>query len=65
MIDIGGTETEMLVHAPADLKEKVAKASPIGRIATVDDIADSVALIASESSRWISAQAILVNGGAT
>jgi NAD(P)-dependent dehydrogenase (short-subunit alcohol dehydrogenase family) len=54
----------MFARASAQLKEMVAKASPFGRIATVDDIADSVALIASESGRWISAQAILVNGGA-
>lgn len=32
------------------------------RVGTVQDLGDAVALLASESGRWISGQAIHVNG---
>jgi NAD(P)-dependent dehydrogenase (short-subunit alcohol dehydrogenase family) len=37
-------------------------ASPQKRMGLPNDIGDAVALIASESARWISGQSILVNG---
>jgi enoyl-[acyl-carrier-protein] reductase (NADH) len=49
--------------SPAIL-EAMANISPFKRIGTVSDIGDSVALLVSESARWISGQAILITGGA-
>lgn len=37
--------------------------SAFNRLGTVEDVADSVALIASEEARWITGQNIRVSGG--
>jgi NAD(P)-dependent dehydrogenase (short-subunit alcohol dehydrogenase family) len=61
---IGPVETFMYrqgVTTP-DAKAFMTNISPFKRIGTVDDLGAAVALIASESARWISGQSIRVDG---
>lgn len=47
------------------LKKGVLARSPWGRLGTPEDIADVVEFLASEKSRWITGQSIVVDGGYT
>lgn len=60
----GATSPGMFDNASAELQEAAASSSPFGRIGESKDIADVVAFLASEASRWITGQQIVVNGGA-
>lgn len=63
---IGPTDTDMLAPsvANAGVRAYFEGITPFKRLGTVADIADSVALITSESARWISGQNIVVAGAA-
>jgi 3-oxoacyl-[acyl-carrier protein] reductase len=37
--------------------------TPLGRVGKVDDIADAALFLASDESRWITGEEILVGGG--
>jgi NAD(P)-dependent dehydrogenase (short-subunit alcohol dehydrogenase family) len=52
---------ELLVD---DTTRTAAMASPLGRMGTPEDIADVVAFLASEASRWVTGQNLCVDGGA-
>jgi len=43
--------------------ERLAAQAPLGRIGTVDDVADLVTLLLDDRSGWVTGQNILVNGG--
>jgi len=58
----GLVETEGLVLPPEEL-DKLIASTPLGRMAQSQDIADIVAYLASEQSRWITGQAIRAAGG--
>jgi 3-oxoacyl-[acyl-carrier protein] reductase len=62
----GTTDTDMLAPLVADPNTRAyfSSLSPLNRLGTVGDVADSVSLITSESARWISGQNIIVAGGA-
>jgi len=60
----GSVETEMIQGAAEDVKEGLrAKASVEHRLGTTDDIAQVVAFLAGEGSRWVNGQCIGVHGG--
>jgi 3-oxoacyl-[acyl-carrier protein] reductase len=61
----GPIDAGFLDKAPADYKQRLSKASPMGRLGTPEDIADVVAFLASDASRWISGQHLVVDGAAT
>jgi 3-oxoacyl-[acyl-carrier protein] reductase len=61
----GPTIPGMFEWAPPDFRAQAAALSPFNRLGTPGDIADVVAFLASDQSRWITGQHILVNGGAT
>jgi len=48
---------------PEDQKEFLANQIPLGRLGTVDEIAESVLFLAAESGAYITAQTIHVTGG--
>ncbi|MEU5208349.1 SDR family oxidoreductase [Streptomyces sp. NPDC020742] len=50
-------------EANAEAREWVAAMSPLGRIADTTDIADVVAFLASDDSRWVTGQWIDATGG--
>lgn len=60
----GVTDTALAKGLPPDFKQRVAESSPFGRIGQPEDIADVICYLASEGSRWVTGQHIVVNGGA-
>jgi hypothetical protein len=59
----GGTMTSMTAWLTDDLRSGIEKATPLGRMAMPDDIADVVAFLASDSARWITGRTLLADGG--
>jgi 3-oxoacyl-[acyl-carrier protein] reductase len=61
----GLTETEGVRNSPNGEEFRTAAISrtPLGRVGKVDDIADAALFLASEDSRWITGETILVGGG--
>ena len=62
----GFTDTEGVRAMPEDSPEfrnyAVAR-TPLGRVGTADDIASAALFLASDDSRWITGEEILVGGG--
>ena len=59
----GFIETDMTNKLPEDQKVALASQIPMARLGTVDEIAQSVLFLASESGSYITAQTLHVNGG--
>jgi 3-oxoacyl-[acyl-carrier protein] reductase len=59
----GATATPMTAWLSDDLRRGIEQATPLGRMAVPDDVADVVAFLASEGSRWVTGRTILVDGG--
>ena len=59
----GFIETDMTDKLPEDQKVALASQIPMARLGTVDEIAQSVLFLASESGSYITAQTLHVNGG--
>jgi len=59
----GFIKTDMTDALPEEQKEFLANQIPLGRLGTVDEIAESVLFLAGESGSYITAQTIHVNGG--
>jgi 3-oxoacyl-[acyl-carrier protein] reductase len=59
----GATVTPMTAWLTEDLRRAIEKATPLGRMAMPADVADVVAFLASDESRWITGRTILVDGG--
>jgi len=59
----GFIKTDMTDALPEEQKEFLANQIPLGRLGTVDEIAESVLFLAAESGAYITAQTIHVNGG--
>jgi len=59
----GFIKTDMTDSLPEEQKEFLANQIPLGRLGTVDEIAESVLFLAGESGGYITAQTIHVNGG--
>ena len=59
----GATATPMTAWLSDDLRRGIEQATPLGRMAMPDDVADVVAFLASEGSRWVTGRTILVDGG--
>jgi 3-oxoacyl-[acyl-carrier protein] reductase len=59
----GFIETDMTDNLPADQKAVLANQIPMGRLGTVDEVAQAVLFLASDSGAYITAQTLHVNGG--
>ena len=59
----GFIKTDMTDALPKEQKEFLANQIPLGRLGTVDEIAESVLFLAGGSGGYITAQTIHVNGG--
>jgi enoyl-[acyl-carrier-protein] reductase (NADH) len=53
---------DLMAPAFESRREFFINISPLKRVGTISDIGDAVGLFASESSRWISGQAVYVAG---
>jgi 3-oxoacyl-[acyl-carrier protein] reductase len=61
----GAVKTEMIARISQEALDGIAAKTPLGRIATPEDIADTIAFFASDDARWITGRTILVDGGVT
>ena len=59
----GFIKTDMTDALPKEQKEFLANQIPLGRLGTVNEIAESVLFLAGESGGYITAQTLHVNGG--
>ncbi|HWG26282.1 SDR family oxidoreductase [Actinospica sp.] len=60
----GPTATPLFLDGKSgQLIEQLAKAAPLERIGTPDDIAESVAFLAGPGGRWVNGQVLYANGG--
>ena len=59
----GFIKTDMTDKLPEDQKAALASQIPMARLGTVDEIAQSVLFLASDSGSYITAQTLHVNGG--
>src|SRR5690606_24977853 len=64
-ISPGPVETDFFMRGKsAELVASITRMIPLGRLGRPDDIADTVAFLASPESGWINGQTIRANGGA-
>ena len=59
----GFIETDMTDNLPEEQKAVLASQIPMGRLGTVNEIAQAVLFLASDSGSYITAQTLHVNGG--
>ncbi|KAH8812678.1 hypothetical protein F5884DRAFT_855973 [Xylogone sp. PMI_703] len=67
-VSVGFVETDIIAAMPEEQKQilkegNAAKAAAAPRGGTPDDVAQVVAFLASESSRWVTGSAVSANGG--
>jgi 3-oxoacyl-[acyl-carrier protein] reductase len=61
----GFFESDMTAEVTDANRERILRRTPIGRLATVDDVANAVMFLASPSAAVITGQTIVVDGGIT
>jgi len=59
----GYTETDMVKAVPEDVLASIIKMIPVGRLGSVEDIANAVLYLASENAGFITGETLNVNGG--
>lgn len=59
----GFIDTDMTKALPDMIKEEMLKRIPLRRLGEVEDIAETVAFLASDSAKYITGETIHVNGG--
>ena len=59
----GFIQTEMTESLPAKVKEEMLARIPLGRFGTPEEVAQTVAFLASEAAAYLTGQVIHVNGG--
>jgi 3-oxoacyl-[acyl-carrier protein] reductase len=62
-VNCGIVETEMVAGIQGEAREHLLSLIPMGRIGQTRDIADVVAFLASDASRWITGEEISASGG--
>lgn len=60
----GPTATELFLDGkPPELVDRLAKAAPLERLGTPEDIANTVAFLVGPEGEWVNGQTLRVNGG--
>ncbi len=65
-VNPGMVETEGVKAAgfsESEFRKMIESQTPLGRIGTVDDIAPAVLYLASDDSRWMTGESIVISGG--
>lgn len=63
MVAPGATETSSTAFMAPEVRTWIEQKTPAGRIAKPEDIANVIAMLASEQSQWINGQYLQVDGG--
>ncbi len=59
----GLTDTDATAPQPPEMKQAVARATPLRRVGQPRDLGGVVAFLCSEEARWITGQYLALNGG--
>ena len=59
----GFIETDMTASLTDEVRAEYAKAIPLKRMGTAQEVADAVAFLASDKAAYITGQVLAVNGG--
>ena len=59
----GFIDTDMIKAIPEEKKEEYLKEIPLGRLGTVEEVANVVALLASDATSYVTGQVIVMDGG--
>ena len=59
----GFIDTEMVANLPDSARSEYLKLIPVGRLGTVDEVADAVAFLVRPAAAYVTGQVIGVNGG--
>jgi 3-oxoacyl-[acyl-carrier protein] reductase len=62
-VNPGSSPTEMMVGWPQEILDGIVKNTPLGRMCQPEDIADTVAFLASDAARFVHGETVEVNGG--
>ncbi len=57
-------ETEMSAQWPAEMRERIVRSIPLGRLGQPSEVAEAVAFLASEAAGYITGATLDINGGA-
>ena len=65
---VGFVATDLLANMPDDQREQIkeynaSRSAAANRVGEPDDIAQVVAFLAGESSKWVTASTVSANGG--
>jgi len=61
----GYVETDLSRDLNEEQKQQIIRRTPLGRLATIDDISPVVKFLLSNDSKFITGQSIVVDGGIT
>jgi 3-oxoacyl-[acyl-carrier protein] reductase len=61
----GYFDSAMTADMPVAYRERLARRTPLGRLASTDDIADAVLYLSSPRAQFITGQSLVVDGGLT
>ena len=59
----GYVETNMTARLPENMREEILKNTPLGRLATPEDVAAAIVFLASPASSYITGAVIAIDGG--
>jgi acetoacetyl-CoA reductase len=59
----GYVDTEMLRDIPEKVMEKILSKIPVGRLATIDEIARGIVFLAADNAGFITGSTLSINGG--